>query len=76
MRSPAIAKLMPAGAIDRSLFDQQDIAEIVWPELPGERLVVCFNPLLAEDRRRTRAGSRRAADATVAAERIGARRSA
>jgi len=55
LRSPAIAKLMAAGAIDRSLFDQQDIAEIVWPELPGERLVVCFNPLLAEDRRRTRA---------------------
>jgi hypothetical protein len=55
LRSSAIAKLMAAGAIDRSLFDQQDIAEIVWPELPGERLVVCFNPLLAEDRRRTRA---------------------
>ena len=55
LRSSAIAKLMAAGAIDRSLFDQQDIAEIVWPQLPGERLVVCFNPLLAEDRRRTRA---------------------
>ena len=55
LRSPAIARLMAAGAIDRSLFDKQDIAEIVWPELPGERLVVCFNPLLAEDRRRTRA---------------------
>jgi hypothetical protein len=55
LRSSAIAKMMAAGAIDRSLFDQQDIAEITWPELPGERLVVCFNPLLAEDRRRTRA---------------------
>jgi len=55
LRSPAIARLMAAGAIDRSLFDKQDIAEILWPELPGERLVVCFNPLLAEDRRRTRA---------------------
>lgn len=55
LRSPAIARLMAAGAIDRSLFDKQDIAEITWPELPGERLVVCFNPLLAEDRRRTRA---------------------
>lgn len=55
LRSSAIARLMADGAIDRSLFDQQDIAEIAWPQLPGERLVVCFNPLLAEDRRRTRA---------------------
>jgi hypothetical protein len=54
LRSPVIARMMADGAIDRSLFDQQDIAEITWPELPGERLMVCFNPLLAEDRRRTR----------------------
>jgi hypothetical protein len=55
LRSPAIARLMAAEAIDRSLFDQQDIAEITSADFPGERLVVCFNPLLAEDRRRTRA---------------------
>jgi hypothetical protein len=45
---------MAGGAIQMSLFDQRDLAEIVSPEFPGERLVVCFNPLLAEDRRRTR----------------------
>jgi len=55
LRSPAIARLMAAGAIDRSLFDKQDIAEITSADFPGERLAVCFNPLLAEDRRRTRA---------------------
>lgn len=54
LRSPAIARLMAAGAIDRSLFDKQDIAEITSADFPGERLAVCFNPLLAEDRRRTR----------------------
>ena len=54
LRSGAIRRLMDAGAIHPSLFDQQDLAEIVSPEFPGERLVVCFNPLLKEDRRRTR----------------------
>ena len=54
LRSGAIRRLMDAGTIQPSLFDEQDLAEIVSPEFPGERLVVCFNPLLAEDRRRTR----------------------
>ncbi len=54
LRSGAIRRLMDTGAIQPSLFDQQDLAEIVSPEFPGERLVVCFNPLLKEDRRRTR----------------------
>ena len=30
-----------------SLFDERDLAEITSPEYPGERLVVCCNPLLA-----------------------------
>jgi transposase len=54
LRSGAIRRLTDGGAIQPSLFDEQDLAEIVSPEFPGERLVVCFNPLLAEDRRRTR----------------------
>ena len=38
-----------------SLFDEQDLAEITAPELyPGERLVVCRNPLLAAKRARKR----------------------
>jgi transposase len=36
------------------LFDQKDLAEIRSPDYPGERLIVCRNPLLAEERRRKR----------------------
>ena len=38
-----------------SLFDDRDMAEIASPDYPGERLVVCKNPLLAEERARKRA---------------------
>ena len=37
-----------------SLFDQQDLAEITSPEFPGERLIACRNPALAEERARKR----------------------
>jgi transposase len=53
-RTSAIRKLVHAGDLQLSLFDQQNLAEIRSEEFPGERLVVCYNPLLAEDRRRTR----------------------
>jgi transposase len=54
LRSESIRQLIARGAIQPSLFDQQDLAEIAAPEFPGERLMVCFNPLLAEERRRKR----------------------
>jgi len=54
LRAPAVAKLVAAGSLQLSLFDQRDMAEIVDPAYPGERLVVCRNPLLAEERRRKR----------------------
>jgi hypothetical protein len=38
-----------------SLFDDRDMAEITSPDHPGKRLVVCKNPLLAEERARKRA---------------------
>jgi hypothetical protein len=50
----AIQELVEAGAIRLSLFDQRDLAEITAPDYPGERLVVCRNPLLAEVRARKR----------------------
>jgi hypothetical protein len=37
-----------------SLFDDRDLAEIESPDFPGERLVVCKNPALAEERKRKR----------------------
>ena len=36
------------GPLQMSLFDQQDLAEITHPDYPGERLVACRNPALAE----------------------------
>ncbi len=37
-----------------SLFDERDLVEITSNAYPGERLMVCRNPLLAEDRARKR----------------------
>lgn len=55
LRAPTIKKLMAQGGpLQLSLFDEQDLAEITSPDFPGERLVCCRNPLLAEDRARTR----------------------
>ena len=54
LRAPAIRSLAEAGAIQLSLFDDRDLAEITSPDYPGERLVVCRNPLLAEERARKR----------------------
>jgi len=54
LRAPAIRKLVDGGALQMSLFDEQDLAEISDPAYPGERLVACRNPLLAEDRARKR----------------------
>src|SRR6185436_15090231 len=42
------------GPLQPSLFDDRDMAEITSPDYPGERLVVCKNPLLAEERARKR----------------------
>ena len=45
---------MDTGDLQLSLFDRTNLAEITSPEYPGERLIACFNPLLAEERRRKR----------------------
>lgn len=57
LRAPQIQALAAAdGPLQPSLFDEQDLAEIAAPEdFPGERLMVCRNPLLAEERARKRA---------------------
>jgi len=54
LRGPAIRALVEHGSLQLSLFDAQNLAEITAPEYPGERLVACFNPLLAEERCRKR----------------------
>jgi len=55
LRSGDIRKLLESrGQTDAPLFDQKNIAELSHPDFPGERLIACFNPLLAMDRDRTR----------------------
>jgi hypothetical protein len=50
LRSPALRDLLADGHLNRSLFDHVNLAEIASPDFPGERLLACFNPLLAEKR--------------------------
>ena len=55
LRAPAI-KMLAAddGPLQMSLFDTQDLAEIVHPDYPDERLIACRNPALAQERARKR----------------------
>jgi transposase len=54
LRAPAIAQLLREGSLQLSLFDEKDLVEIDSSDYPGERLVVCRNPLLAQERARKR----------------------
>ncbi len=54
LTSVAIRGLLAAGALQLSLLDETNLAEITSPDYPGERLMVCHNPLLEEERGRKR----------------------
>jgi transposase len=54
LRSVQLQELVSEGALQLSLFDRTDLAEITHPDYPGERLIVCRNPLLATERARKR----------------------
>jgi hypothetical protein len=54
LKAPQVKKLVKTGALQLSLFDQFNLAEIVSPDYPQERLVVCRNPLVAAERARKR----------------------
>jgi transposase len=54
LRSEAIQGLIDRGRLRRPLFDRKDLAEIRSPDFPGERLIACYNPLLAERRQQKR----------------------
>ena len=54
LRANTIKNLVEQGVVQLSIFDQQDLAEVTSPDFPGERLVVCRNPLLAQERSRKR----------------------
>jgi transposase len=54
LTSTAIRQLLEQGALQLSLLDDKNLAEITAPEYPGERLMVCHNPILEEQRKRKR----------------------
>jgi transposase len=54
LRSGAIRRLLAEGHLIRKDLETERLAEITAPEFPGERLVACYNPQLAEQRRRKR----------------------
>lgn len=54
LTSVAIRDLIEKRALQLSLFDEKNLAEISSPDYPGERLMACYNPLLDDERRRKR----------------------
>jgi hypothetical protein len=55
LKAPTIKKLARSGIFQPSLFDEQNLGEITDPdEFPGERLIVCRNPLVGSQRARKR----------------------
>jgi len=54
LKGVEVRKLVSDQALQMSLFDERDLAEITHPDYPGERLIACYNPLLANERKRKR----------------------
>ena len=54
LRHRQIRRLVESEAVQLSLFDERHLAEVRSPDYPGERLIVCHNPLLADHRRQKR----------------------
>lgn len=54
LRNDSIKALAEAKIVQRSLFDERNLAEVASEDYPGERLIVCRNPLLADERARKR----------------------
>ena len=71
LRAGNIKKLASQKRIEPSLFDDRDLVAVSSPDYPGERLIVCRNPLLADERARKRdellAATEKDLDAIVAA---------
>ena len=65
LRGPAVRSLVESGAVQMSLFDATDLVEVRSDAYPGERLMVCRNPLLAEERARKREELLRATEALL-----------
>ena len=66
LRAPQVSKLVRDGALQLTLFDVTDLAEIASPDFPGERLVACMNPFLEAERARKRESLLAATEADLA----------
>jgi hypothetical protein len=66
LRAPQVQKLAAQGALPLSLFEQLNLAEVHADDYPNERLVVCRNPLVAEERSRKREDLLTATEAQLA----------
>jgi hypothetical protein len=67
LKAPQVKRLVKEGSLQLSLFDQTHLAEIESPDYPGERLVVCRNPLVAAERARKREDPLQATESALAA---------
>src|SRR6516164_924823 len=65
LRAAQVKNLVRDGALQLSLFDEADLAEITSPDYPGERLVACKNPFLEAERARKRESLLAAAQADL-----------
>src|SRR3954453_22653105 len=54
LRSGSIRRLLEDGLLVKHDLEAQRLAGITSPEFPGDRLVTCYNPQLAEQRRQKR----------------------
>jgi len=54
LKGQAIGELVDRGDIQMSLFDRRGLLEVVSDQYPGERLILCFNPLSEEKRKKER----------------------
>jgi transposase len=54
LKGSQVRKLVEDETIQPSLFDQRNLMELFHPDYPGERLIVCLNPLVGQHRARTR----------------------
>jgi transposase len=54
LKAPQVKKLAISGVLPLTLFEHENLAQISADDYPGERLVVCRNQLVAQERRRKR----------------------
>jgi Transposase DDE domain len=66
LKAPQVKRLARTGAFQPSLFDEVNLAEVHSDEFPGERLIVCRNPLVAAERARKREALLAATEAELA----------